>query len=149
MMVSRYNKDKKRTPSHMTEGMTDCLKEVFSLIEGVNLVFGQFQGSAEAQQTRGVTGLVNPNTVRSARENVSRAVEECILLDLEAGETESMRDLMNALRQVEQEHPSGVGVPRQMMVKIQEHMGQFINDFLETAVDWGESDPDNLIWGKG
>jgi len=151
MMSSRYKKDKRRTPSHMTEGMGDCLQEMFSLIEGINLVFGQYQGTAATWdtlfRTSGETGSVNPNTIRSARENISAAGEECtLLLDLE---TESMQDLTDALMRVEQEHPSGEEVPRQMMQEIDKHLSQFIDDFLEIAIERGESDPDNLIWGKG
>ena len=149
MMVSRYNKDKKRTPSHMSEGMTDCLKEMFGLIEGVNLLFGQWQGSSSVlSRTKTTDGNLNPNTVRSARENIESATLECNLTQY-FEDDESMFRLINALTRVEQLYPDGQGVRWEEMRAIDMGLFDFLQDFLAATIEAGDTDPDNLIWGKG
>ena len=135
----------KPTPSHMSHGMSDCLHEMFSLIEGVNLLFGQWQGSSHV--LKGRDGNLNPATVESARENIDSVMDGCILEQFQ--DVDKVYRLINALKRVEKMYPDGQGVPWEEMRAIDMGLHDFTQDFLGATMLASDYDPDNLIWGKG
>ena len=145
MMINRYKKAKRRTPSHMTEGMTECLESMFLVIEGFAQVQGQWDGTAHASGSQ--LGSVRPGTVRSAREDITQMAEECNIFH--GDNVEAVLALISLFRRIETDYPDGQKVPSARMQELWPTFSLLTRDFLNATIAIGEEEPENLIWGTG